>query len=49
MTWKLVYELNIAHLVSYVNFIKIDQVVFEYNHLEVSNLLNLIKIYMHNA
>ena len=33
MTCKLVYELHIACLTMCVNVIKIDQVVFEYRHL----------------
>ena len=39
MTLKLVYKLYIAHLISCVNFIGINQVVFEYGLLKVSNLL----------
>ena len=39
MTWKLVYEVYMTHLLSCVNFIKIDQVVFKYSQLKVSNLL----------
>ena len=34
MTWKLVYELYIAHLLSCVNFIEINQVVSEYGQLK---------------
>ena len=34
MSWKLVYELYIAHLLSCVNFIENNQVVFDYGQLQ---------------
>ena len=39
MTWKLVYKLYIAHLVTCVHFIEIDQVVLKYGTPKVSNSL----------
>ena len=39
MTWKLVYKLYVAYLVTCVNFIEIDQVVLEYSQLTVSKAI----------
>ena len=39
MTCKLVYEVLMTHLISCENFIQINQVVFKYDQLKVSNLL----------
>ena len=39
MTCKLIYEVYMTYLISCENFIQIDQAVFKYNQLKVSNLL----------
>ena len=39
MTWKVVYECYIICLLSCVNFNEIDQEVFKYGQLKVSNPL----------
>ena len=39
MTWKLVYKLYIACLISCVSFIKISQVIFKYSQLKGFKLI----------
>ena len=37
MTWKLVWEVYITHLLSCLNFIKIDHILFEHGQQEIKS------------
>ena len=39
MTWKLVHKLYVAHLISFVSFIEIGQIVFKYDQLKGFKLI----------